>query len=68
MGRGAGDLISEWSVAMAGRVGLGRLAGVILPYPTRADALRRIGDQYLKSRFTPRTAAFLKALLRLRRS
>lgn len=68
VGRGAGDLISELSVAMAGRVGLGRLAAVVHPYPTRADALRRIGDQYLKSRFTPRTAAFLKGLLRLRRT
>lgn len=67
VGRGAGDLISELSVAMAGRVGLGRLASVIHPYPTRADALRRIGDQYLKSRFTPQTATFLKGLLRLRR-
>lgn len=67
VGRGAGDLISELSVAIAGRVGLGRLAAVIHPYPTRADALRRIGDQYLKTRFTPRTAAFLKALLRFRR-
>lgn len=67
VGRGAGDLVSELSVAIAGRVGLGRLAAVIHPYPTRADALRRIGDQYLKTRFTPRTAAFLKGLLRLRR-
>ncbi|MFO1460245.1 MAG: mercuric reductase [Verrucomicrobiota bacterium] len=68
VGRGAGDLISELSIAIAGRVGLGRIASVIHPYPTRADALRRIGDQYLKTRFTPRTAAFLKGLLRLRRN
>ena len=68
VGRGAGDLISELSIAIAGRVGLRRIASVIHPYPTRADALRRIGDQYLKTRFTPRTAAFLKGLLRLRRN
>src|SRR5262249_39272969 len=49
----AGDMISEISVAMAGRVGLKRLASVIHPYPTQADAIRKIGDAYNKTRLTP---------------
>lgn len=49
----AGDLISEISVAMAGRVGLKRLASVIHPYPTQADAIRKLGDAYNRTRLTP---------------
>ncbi len=67
VGHGAGDLISELSVAMAGKVGLGRLAGVIHPYPTRAEAIRKLGDQFNRTRLTPRTAALLRGLIRWRR-
>ena len=49
----AGDLISEISVAMAGNVGLRRLASVIHPYPTQADAIRKLGDAYNRTRLTP---------------
>ncbi len=54
----AGDLISEISVAMAGKVGLKRLASVIHPYPTQADAIRKLGDAYNRTRLTP----FVKGL------
>lgn len=53
VGPHAGDLISEVSVAMAGGVGLGRLASVIHPYPTRAEAIRQLGDAYNRTRLTP---------------
>ncbi|MCA9079218.1 MAG: mercuric reductase [Planctomycetaceae bacterium] len=49
----AGDLISELTLAMSQRVGLGRLAGVIHPYPTQAEAIRKLGDQYNRTRLTP---------------
>ena len=49
----AGDLISEISVAMAGRLGLGKLANVIHPYPTHAEALRQCGDAFNRTRLTP---------------
>ncbi len=67
VGRVAGDLISEVSVAMAGKVGLGQLASVIHPYPTRAEAIRKLGDQFNRTRLTPSAAALLKLLLRLGR-
>lgn len=67
VGHGAGDLISELSVAMAGKVGLGQLAGVIHPYPTRAEAIRKLGDQFNRTRLTPRAAALLRGLIRWRR-
>lgn len=38
---------------MAGKVGLRRLASVIHPYPTQADAIRKLGDAYNRTRLTP---------------
>jgi pyruvate/2-oxoglutarate dehydrogenase complex dihydrolipoamide dehydrogenase (E3) component len=56
--RHAGDLVSEITVAMTAGVGLGRLASVIHPYPTQAEAIRQLGDAYNRTRLTP----FLKRL------
>jgi len=53
IGRHAGDLIGEIAVLAAGRVALSTLAGIIHPYPTRADAIRRTGDLYNRTRLTP---------------
>jgi pyruvate/2-oxoglutarate dehydrogenase complex dihydrolipoamide dehydrogenase (E3) component len=50
----AGDMISEISVAMAAGMGLGTLANVIHPYPTQAEAIRKAGDAYNRTRLTPR--------------
>ncbi len=65
--RNAGDLISEISVAMAGGVGLGRLAGVIHPYPTQAEAIRKCGDLYNRTRLTPTVKTWFGRWLRWRR-
>jgi len=51
--RHAGEMISEITLAMVANVGLGRLAGVIHPYPTQAEALRKAGDAYNRTRLTP---------------
>ena len=66
VGEHAGNLISEISVAMAGNVGLKKLADVVHPYPTHADAVRRIGDQYLRTRLTPFNARLLQRWLNWR--
>jgi pyruvate/2-oxoglutarate dehydrogenase complex dihydrolipoamide dehydrogenase (E3) component len=50
----AGDMISEITTAMNAKMGLGSLAGVIHPYPTQAEAIRKAGDQYNKTRLTKR--------------
>jgi pyruvate/2-oxoglutarate dehydrogenase complex dihydrolipoamide dehydrogenase (E3) component len=52
--RHAGEMIGEIGVAMAGGVGLARLSGVIHPYPTQAEAIRRAADAYQRARLTPR--------------
>jgi len=51
--RHAGEMISEISVAMAAGMGLGKLASVIHPYPTQAEAIRQLGDAYNRTRLTP---------------
>ena len=50
--RHAGEMISEISVAMASGIGLGKLASVIHPYPTQAEAIRQCGDAYNRTRLT----------------
>ncbi len=49
----AGDLIAEISLAMTNNLGLGRIVGTIHPYPTRAEAIRQVGDAYNRGRLTP---------------
>jgi pyruvate/2-oxoglutarate dehydrogenase complex dihydrolipoamide dehydrogenase (E3) component len=49
----AGDLISEVTTAMAAKMGLGSIANVIHPYPTQAEAIKKVGDAYNRTRLTP---------------
>ena len=49
----AGDAISEISLAMTHGLGLGSIAKTIHPYPTRAEAIRKVGDAYNRTRLTP---------------
>src|SRR5690606_18391046 len=51
--RHAGDMISEITTAVVGGVGLKTLAQVIHPYPTQAEAIRKIADAYNRTRLTP---------------
>jgi pyruvate/2-oxoglutarate dehydrogenase complex dihydrolipoamide dehydrogenase (E3) component len=51
--RSAGDLISEITLAMTHGLGLSKIGSTIHPYPTQAEALRRLGDQYSRTRLTP---------------
>ncbi len=49
----AGDLISELTLAMKAGIGLKTISSTIHPYPTQADAIRKIGDLYNRTRLTP---------------
>lgn len=48
----AGEMISEISVAMGAKAGLKTLAGVIHPYPTQAEAIKKVADSYSRTRLT----------------
>ena len=63
----AGEMISEVTCAMVGKVGLGALAGVIHPYPTQAEAIRATGDLYNRTRLTPLVKKLFTRFLAWRR-
>jgi pyruvate/2-oxoglutarate dehydrogenase complex dihydrolipoamide dehydrogenase (E3) component len=56
--RHAGDMISTITLAMTAGLGLGKLAQTIFPYPTQAEAIKRVADAYNRTRLTP----FVKGL------
>lgn len=58
----AGDLISEVTLAMKQKIGLGKIASVIHPYPTQAEAIRKLGDHYNRTRLTPTSKKILDLL------
>ncbi len=49
----AGDMISEITLAMVHGIGLGKIANTLHPYPTQAEAIRKVGDLYNRTRLTP---------------
>jgi pyruvate/2-oxoglutarate dehydrogenase complex dihydrolipoamide dehydrogenase (E3) component len=49
----AGEMLGELTLAVMGKVGLGQLARTIHPYPTQAEAIRKIADDYNRTRLTP---------------
>jgi pyruvate/2-oxoglutarate dehydrogenase complex dihydrolipoamide dehydrogenase (E3) component len=55
----AGDMISEMTLAMVNKIGLKKVASTIHPYPTQAEAIRKVGDLYNKTRLTPRVAGIM---------
>jgi pyruvate/2-oxoglutarate dehydrogenase complex dihydrolipoamide dehydrogenase (E3) component len=63
----AGDMIGEIVMAMKHRIGLKKIASVIHPYPTRAEAIRKLGDQYNRTRLTPIVKSLFNAWLRWNR-
>lgn len=48
----AGEMISEITLAMVGEIGLKTISNVIHPYPTQAEAIKQIADEYNRSRLT----------------
>jgi pyruvate/2-oxoglutarate dehydrogenase complex dihydrolipoamide dehydrogenase (E3) component len=63
----AGDIISEISVAMQSKIGLAALSKVIHPYPTVADAVRKCGDQYNRTRLSPAVKSVFRYLMKQQR-
>jgi pyruvate/2-oxoglutarate dehydrogenase complex dihydrolipoamide dehydrogenase (E3) component len=61
----AGDMISEITVAMTASIGLGKIGSAIHPYPTQAEAIRKLGDQYSRTKLTPLSKKILGVLQRI---
>jgi len=63
----AGEIVSELTLAMVNKVGLGKLLNVIHPYPTQAEAIKRAASAYTRSRMTPAISRLLGRWLAFRR-
>lgn len=64
VGPHAGELIGAFSIAMTHGIGLKGLANTIFPYPTYIESLRKIADQYSRTRLTPRARWLLGSWLK----
>jgi pyruvate/2-oxoglutarate dehydrogenase complex dihydrolipoamide dehydrogenase (E3) component/uncharacterized membrane protein YdjX (TVP38/TMEM64 family) len=51
--RHAGEMIGELTLAITAKQRIGALSLIIHPYPTQAEALRKIGDAYMRTKLTP---------------
>lgn len=66
-GENAGNMISELTLAIQSKTGLGALASVIHPYPTTAEAIRQIGDLYNRTRLTTTVKQVLRGIVKVQR-
>ncbi|MGE3273886.1 MAG: FAD-containing oxidoreductase [Vicinamibacterales bacterium] len=67
VGSGAGDLIGDVSLAMTAGVTADQLSAAIRPYPTRGEALKKVGDAWRRRKLTPTARRLLTGVLRLRK-
>jgi pyruvate/2-oxoglutarate dehydrogenase complex dihydrolipoamide dehydrogenase (E3) component len=61
--RHAGEMLATLTLAMTKGIGLGSFSSVVHAYPTQADAIRRLGDAYNRTRLTPLVKRLLGAWL-----
>jgi len=65
LGAGAGDLILPWALAISQKLKIGALANLIVPYPTRGEASKRVaGSFYTPTLFSARTRGLVRLLAR----
>jgi len=63
----AGEMISELTLAISAGIGLGTIGEMIHPYPTQADAIRRVANAYTRTRLTPFAAKLFRRWFELMR-
>ena len=63
----AGEMIGEMALAVTAGLSIGEVAKTIHPYPTQAEAWKRLGDAWNRSRLTPGVRGFFERFLRWRR-
>ena len=63
----AGDMISEFTLAMKGGLGLGTITGTIHPYPTQAEVIKKVANAWRKTTLTEGKKQFLEKLFAWRR-
>jgi len=63
----AGEMISEVTLAMVGKLGLGRFVDVIHPYPVQAEGIKRAAGLFTRGRLTPAVKRLFVGYLAWRR-
>jgi pyruvate/2-oxoglutarate dehydrogenase complex dihydrolipoamide dehydrogenase (E3) component len=66
--RHAGEMINELSLAITAGSGLSAISRTIHPYPTQAEAIKRLADAYNRTRLTPLVRKLFSAWLKWQRS
>jgi pyruvate/2-oxoglutarate dehydrogenase complex dihydrolipoamide dehydrogenase (E3) component len=61
----AGEMISEVTTAIVNKIGLNGLSGVIHPYPTQAEGIKKAADAYRRTLLTPTSKKILGLLTKL---
>lgn len=65
--RHAGEMISEFSLAISSGLGLSAIGKTIHPYPTQAEVCKRLADAYNRTRLTPLVQKLLAVWLQWQR-
>jgi pyruvate/2-oxoglutarate dehydrogenase complex dihydrolipoamide dehydrogenase (E3) component len=65
VGAHAGELISEYTLAIENGMSAGDLSRVIHPYPTLSQINRRVADQPSRARLTPSAKSWIRRIFRL---
>jgi pyruvate/2-oxoglutarate dehydrogenase complex dihydrolipoamide dehydrogenase (E3) component len=56
----AGDLITQFTMAIQHKIGLGAFTNIIYPYPTQGEAIKRAAGAYTRTRLTPAIKKFFE--------
>jgi pyruvate/2-oxoglutarate dehydrogenase complex dihydrolipoamide dehydrogenase (E3) component len=65
--RHAGEMLGELTMAISAGLGLKQIASTIHPYPTQSEAIKKLGDAYMRTRLTPTVARLSSGWLALGR-
>lgn len=65
--RHAGEMLGELTLAITTKQNVGVLSSTIHTYPTQAEALRKIGDAYMRTKLTPTVKKLFSKWLEWRR-
>ncbi len=65
VGAHAGETISEVTLAITAKAGLGAIGRTMHPYPTQAEVLRKAADQWRRRKLTPRVQGLFARYFRL---
>ncbi len=63
LGRGAGDLLQPVVLAMKNELSVSKLSGVIYPYPTMVEGVKRAADAYQRARLEGISGRLLRKIV-----